>query len=897
MTDATPTREHPDPPRRWRRWRREFAALPRAFRATAWVALTLVLCLVAGLVVGTVVVRRSFPQTTGTLVVPGLAGPVEVRRDASGVPRLEADSADDLFLAQGFVAAQDRFFEMDVRRHVASGRLAELVGEQALAGDLVARTLGWRRVAAAELPLLDPATRDALESYAAGVNAYLADRGPSELALEYTALGLGGLDYTPEPWTPIDSLAWLKAFGWELSGNLEQEVQRVLAQVAVGPTRAGELFPPTTAPGTVPIVRTGAVVDGVFEADATAAGTRNPVRPAPFARTGASTGAPASPARRVAPLMNDLAGHLARVPALAGRGDGVGSNAWAVSGDHTDTGAPLLAADPHLTASLPGIWWQVGLRCRTVSSDCPYDVAGAAFAGVPGVVTGHNADLGWAFASLGADVTDLYVEQVRGSRWRRGTAWEPLRTRRETIAVQGADDVVVTVRATAHGPLLSDVDDLLATVAETAPEGRRGSATVPREVEYVLAVAWAGADPAPTADALLALNRAADPGDVRAATADLALPALSVVYADRAGHIGYQAAGRLPIRRSGHDGTVPVAGWRPENDWTGDVVPAAALPQVTDPADGFVVAANQRAAGEDYPYLITQDWDRGYRAQRARESLERAVEADEAITAADLEALQRDTRHPIAADLVPALLAVPLPDGYASSGRDLLRSWDFTQSADSAAAAYFNAVWSRLLADTFHDELPAAAWPDGGQRWFGVVPRLLAEPDSAWWDDVRTPEREDRDAILARALTEARDDLTRLLDVDPARWRWGRLHTLELRSPGLRGHGSAWLRRLVDRTGPEVGGGVGALDATAWDARAGFAVTTAPAMRMVVDLDDLDRSRWIVPAGVSGHAFHPHATDQLADWAAGRTRGWPFGRDAVAAATRDTLRLTPPDPG
>jgi penicillin amidase len=853
-----------------------FRALPKPLRVSTYVVVALVLVMVAGLLTGVVLVRRAFPQTTGTIEIAALEGEVEVVRDEHGIPQIYADSAHDLMVAQGFVAAQERFYEMDVRRHATAGRLAEMFGEDALETDLYVRTMGWRRVAERELPLLQPDTRAALEDYADGVNAYLADRAPSEIALEYTVLNAGGLDYHPAEWTAVDSLAWLKAMAWDLRGNMQDEIDRVLSADLVGSKRATALFPPYPYDEHAPILDQGAVVDGVFEQDALTGGTRNPRRP------------PYGP-DALAQLAGLRAG-LDRMPAWLGRGDGIGSNSWVVDGDHSTTGAPILANDPHLGVSMPGVWMQVGLHCRTVSDACPYDVAGFSFSGVPGVIIGHNADIAWGFTNLGPDVTDLYVERIEGDTWRYGGEDRPLRSRTETIEVADGDDVEITVRSTKHGPIVSDVDDTLAEVATDAnlPAPRRTG------VETAVSLAWTALEPRPTADAILELNRAEDWDDFRAALSDFAAPSQNVVYADREGHIGYQAPGLIPIRKSGSDGTMPAAGWRPEDDWTGEFVPYDGLPNVLDPEEGLIATANQAVIGEDYPYLLTTDWDRGYRSQRIRDVLE----GDDELSVQEMLDLQLDTRSPMAPVLVPYLLDVPLPRGYYSNGRRLLAGWDFRMDADSAAAAYYNVVWRNLLELTFDDELVGDARADGGQRWFAVVTDLLERPEDQFWDLRSTDGTvERRDDILEQALLEARDELTSLQSPHPDEWSWGDLHELELRSSTLGESGIGAVERLFNRGGWEVGGGGGIVNATSWDAREGYEVVAAPSMRMVVSLDDLDESRWINLTGVSGHAFNDHYTDQTELWADGETLPWAFSAEAVEAAAEDTLTLAPPEPG
>ena len=237
---------------------------------------------------------------------------------------------------------------------------------------------------------------------------------------------------------------------------------------------------------------------------------------------------------------------------------------------------------------------------------------------------------------------------------------------------------------------------------------------------------------------------------------------------------------------------------------------------------------------------------------------------------------------------------MPLDTTYYSQGQRVLARWDYRQDADSAGAAYFASVWRHVLARTFHDELPEGQWPDGGERWFSVVDRLLDRPASRWWDDVTTPGiRETRDQVLADAMRDARDELTMIQSRDPSQWRWGAMHRLELVNPTLGDSGVGLVDRIFNRGPYRVGGGSGIVDATGWDAAKGYAVTAVPSMRMVVDLDDLDRSRWINLTGASGHAFHRHYVDQQELWREGRTLPWAFSREAVDDATDDTLTLSP----
>ena len=447
--------EQPAPPETDPTWWQTFRAAPRVLRWSAYAVVGIATFVVLLLVVTVAFALRPVPATTGEVEVPGLGAEVEVIRDAHGIAQVYADTDADLLRAQGYVHAQERFFEMDVRRHVTSGRLSELFGEDGLETDKVIRTMGWRRVAEQELAILDTETRAALASYAEGVNAYLESHGPTEMAVEYTLLAATGLSYEPEPWTPVDSLAWLKAMAWDLRGNMTDEVDRVLASLDHTPEEVDRLYPEYPYDRHPPIVGSGGVVDGVFEQNASGNATRNPRRPAY--------------SREMVDALEGVRDAVARVPDLMGRGDGIGSNSWVVDGEHSATGAPLLANDPHLGVSMPGIWLQMGLHCRQITPDCTLDSSGFTFSGVPGVIIGHNADIAWGFTNLGPDVTDLYLEKVEGESWLQDGEAQPLDIRTETIEVRGGDDFELQIRETGHGPLISDVSQEFSSVGANAP--------------------------------------------------------------------------------------------------------------------------------------------------------------------------------------------------------------------------------------------------------------------------------------------------------------------------------------------------------------------------------------------------------------------------------------------
>ncbi len=871
-TDAPRTRRH-------RRIRSALAVL----------AVVLSLALVAtGLGVWTV--TRSFPTLSGQATLPGLGADVTVYRDQAGIPQIVADSADDLFRAEGYVHAQDRFWEMDFRRHVTSGRLAELFGKSQVGTDTFIRTLGWRAVAEAEVALLDPVTLGYYQAYADGVNAYLAGHSGADLSVEYAVLAVQNPAYTVEKWTPADSVAWLKAMAWDLRSNLDDEIDRAQLAGHLSPAEVAQLHPG------YPYDVHPTIVDGMPAGDPEAV-------PAATASALASPALDADAEFALASTLDGLHRTLAAVPELLGPAGGeIGSNSWVVSGAHTASGKPILANDPHLGPVMPSVWYQVGLRCAEVTADCPFDVAGYGFSGMPGIIIGHNAKIAWGFTNLGPDVADLYLEKVTGDSYEYDGVATPIQVRNEKITVAGGDPVKIAIRSTGRGPIVSglsgsafpaiaaDYPDAVDLPAADAATGDPAPTDPPpaEETTYELSLQWTALTPGHTATAVFALGAATDWATFRQAASLFDVPSQNLVYADTDGNIGYQAPGLIPIRRAG-DGTVPVPGWTSEYGWDG-YIPFDALPQSLNPASGFIVTANNAPVGPDYPYLITKDWDLGYRATEITARLQALIDAGTPMTPAMMSDIQADTYSPLAARLVPLLQALK-PTDRTRAALALFDGWDYRLESDSAAAAYFNVVWRNLLVDLFDTRLPESTWLAGGDRAFSVVIGLLDTPDSPWWKNSRVGSAS-RDGMLERALSQAAIEGERLMGADPTRWRWGKIHTLEITNPSFGKSGIAPLEWLFNRGPYELAGGSSVIDAVGWDATVGYTVNWVPSMRQVVSLADWDDSTWLNLTGNSGHAFHPNYDDQTALWQHQETRPWPFSLTAVRASATDTLRLT-----
>ncbi|MDQ1304390.1 MAG: Penicillin acylase family protein [Actinomycetota bacterium] len=836
--------------------------------------------------------RRSFPQTSGTIDLPGLTAPVEVIRNARGVPDVYADKQADLYTAMGYVTAQDRFFQMDFNRHLTSGRLAEMFGARAVDKDAFLRTLGWRDTAAQEYAALTAQTRANLDNYAAGINAYLRNKSPGEVSFEYAVLGLQQPGYRIEAWDPIDSVAWLKAMAFFLVHNYSDEAQRSLIAAKVGIDRTEQLFPP------YPYDRVGTVLSNAENADlaasegASATLTADTVRESPSAQAAlAHTSA-----------MRE--GLLELMGAVGGQGEGIGSNSWVVSGSLTESGKPLLANDMHLEPQMPSIWYQAGMHCRTLSPACPLDVSGFILPSVPGVIVGHNAHISWGFTNLGPDVSDLVLERVEGDSYIVDGVPRPIASRTETIKVAGGDPVQLTVRTTDAGPIVSDIPGAdgadFRAVGNDAPVPAPGQTiTAPSadsQGDYAVALKWTALSPQPTMEALPALNTATDFAQFQAAAKLFTVPAQHMIYADTQGAIGYQAPGQIPIR-SGYDGRWPVPGWDSQFTWSG-FIPFEQLPSIQNPPAGWIATANDFAvpAQSSQALVQTDIYSYGSRAKRIDIRIAELVDAGQKLTVADMQNIQLDAGNDFAAWLAPKLLTYN-PGESAQQAIALLNGWDFQQPTTSAAAMYFNAVYSSLVERMFVHALgPESLSFNAGDRYWETIRSLWDSPDDLWWDDVGTPEREDRDTTITNALRAAADEVAKLQGSDPTAWTWGSAHTLTVKNPTLGSTGMGLIDGIFNRGPVQTAGGGGIPLANSWNPGGDpgdYHVTAVPSMRQVVDLAVLDSSTWVNLTGNSGHTYNANYNDQFDAWNSGQQFPFAFTRPSVEQAGMDTLTLEP----
>lgn len=758
------------------------------------------------------VVRPALPQLDGELTANGLTAPVTVYRDSSGIPHIFADNAHDLFYAQGFVTAQDRLWAMESQRRAAHGTLSEIVGERGLKNDTFMRLLGMTESAEADWETLNAETQAALQAYADGVNAYLAQAG-GKLPLEFKILGI-----TPQEWTPIDSLVFGKLVAWGLSNNYQDEL--VISQLAstLSWDEALTLLPDYPGPDVIP--------------DANAA-----ILPETVAALMGAT----SDWQTVTPLAKP----------------DQGSNAWVVGGSHTASGLPLLAGDPHQGLSMPTLWYEVGLH----TTDGQYDVVGASLPGLPGVEIGHNAHIAWAVTNARPDVQDLYIETLNadGTQYQFNNEWKDITVREEIIQVKDGEPVTLNVRATHHGPIITDA----------TPDS-----------EQHLALRWTGLDQGrPLAQAIIQLNRAANWDEFRAALALWQLPGMNFVYADIDGNIGFQMSGAVPVRASNDvKGLLPVSGSNEAHEWLGFVA-FDELPSALNPSGDFFASANNRPAGEDYPHFLSHYFQPPYRVALISET----IRASQNVTAADFGALQASVYSDINLQVAQAIAneAAPQTDSE-KAALTLLKAWDGMMTPDSQAASLSESALRHILRLTLNLKLDSAAIDSyltlAGYPYL-FLQNLLDDPNNPWWDGKRA---ETISAALAATVNE--------LGADQSKWDWGSLHTYTFAHP----LGSVGALKPIFNRGPfPAGGNWNTINSGAYYADKAYSMGLGPAYRIISDPADWDASLSIIPSGQSGQPFSSYYDDQIESWLAVEYHNLPFTLPAIESAAQHTLRLIP----
>lgn len=769
--------------------------------------------------------RAALPQVDGTIAVRGLSAPVTVIRDARGMPHIRAATVEDAVFAQGFVTAQDRLWEMDMMRRDGAGRLSEILGPSALKRDEQQRTVGTEQIANNALAAMPAQNRKYLDAYTRGVNAYI-DSHRNSLPAEFRILG-----YQPEAWRAQDGLLIGISMGEMLNfGYIRDMLAREKVSAKVGPQLAADLYPVSSWRDIPPA--------------ASAPPLKEMPKPPPI------------PEVELKRVDGTATADETSTPHTQGSDCGIycgddlraGSNDWVVSGAHTESGKPMLSNDMHLPHQLPNIWYEAHLTAGD------FDVAGVTLPGVPFVIVGHNRRIAWGFTNVNPQVTDLYVETLNGDQYQTPTGWTPLQHRREVIHIKGEADEVLDVRSTRHGPIVT--------------------AGLPGETRSIALKATLF-DPAALQFPFFAVNTAQNWDEFRAAFSHFGMPGQNVVYGDVDGHIGYQATGFVPLRKSPATG-LPVAGNTDDNEWTG-YIPWDEMPRVFDPESGILATANGRITPDGYQYFVSAEWEAPFRTDR----IYHVLQSTEKLNAARMLALQTDVYSDFdrfcAERLVYGIDHAAKVSARAKQAADVLRKWDGRMTVDSAAAVIETRARAQFLKSLLRPKLGDMTddyhWP----LQTAFLENVLLRRPARWLP----PGADSFDQVLADSVAQVVDakDAPRGLNS----WKWGEQSPVELRHllfgriPVLK-----WF------AGPGVQSQSGGRYTVKQVGR-----TFGPSERLTVDFSDLDRSTLNIVNGETDNLLSEHFNDQWRAWFEGHTFPLPFTAPAVDAARKHVVTLQP----
>lgn len=744
---------------------------------------------------------RSLPVANEQRALQGITAVINVTRDSQGVPRIAAETDDDVFFAMGYLHAQDRMWQLEVQRRIAQGRLSELFGREALQKDLLLRTLGLYQTVPQSWAALDTPAQKSLQAYANGVNAWLASK--PVLPPEFAAFQIA-----PQPWTVYDSLAWIKVFSLNLSGNFNSEITHFVAAQVLSPAQMASFFRSSAPPPKV--------------ADNNRAGL-----------LGLGT------------VFNSLETSLG----LTGRF--VGSNAWVVSGRLTASGNPILANDPHMGLQMPSAWYPVKQDGARLHS------AGMSLVGLPLVIFGKNTEIAWGGTNMMADVQDLFFEQIdpqHPSQYRTAGGWQPFDTRTELISVR-ADfpaflreppaPVRATVRSTRNGPVVSDV---------------MGIGDEP------VSLRWTSLDGGDrTYESFLYLNYAHDWTSFRSALKNYVAPALNMLYADVHGNIGFQGIGKIPLRAAGN-GVMPTRGWEGSGAWTG-FIPFENMPSSYNPERGYLVSANDRNIGADYPYFISSDWAPPSRAKRIAQLIE--ARKTPGLAVGDMALIAGDVVSLPARDMRAILLTVEAQSDRQKQALAYLRQWDGAMATDSQAAAIFN-VWLRHVKQHLFAQRLSQDYRQRLQLPYidAMLARLSVDDlreiitrDGALWCKPTPGAARICQAELLGALDDALSELQKLAGADMEAWSWGKIHNARYSHTPF---GDSRLLSRIFGVRVESGGSSDTVNAAnaSFVRPDGYVQSFGATFRQIMELGTApQRHLFTNSGGQSGNVLSPHYAD------------------------------------
>jgi len=770
-------------------------------------------------------------QTEGDLTIQGLKEPVTVVRDEKGMAYIHAKNTEDAMVAYGFTTAQDRLFQMELTRLFASGRISEMIGEKGEPIDTRMRTIGFHRHAKRHAGILEPGTKNFMQKYLDGVNAFIANYA-GEYPLEFKLAGI-----KPKPWELADSMTVLYLMSWDSAANLETEIIAQMLVEKVGLDKAREIFPLNINP------------DDESKGKASVRFPTSEIAHLGFAAD------------------NKLLAFLQDRPLQ------VGSNNWVTGPQLSAGGKPIVSNDPHLDArTLPGPWYPCGI----ITPDFRW--VGTGIPGIPAMVVGRNEHIAVGVTNAYGDAQDLYVETIdpkNPDRYLEGDQSLPFEVITETLVIKdknapgGIKEKEIKIRLTRRGPVVSGVLSGLKT-------------------DKVVTLRWAPFEtmgPFIGADQIMMAKSAEE---VRQALSRFDIMMLNFVFADKDGNIGWIASGKLPIRSQG-DGTVPYVVKDDQDNWIG-WIPFEKMPQLHNPPKGWVGTCNHDTVSRDYPYYYSSHLSPSYRYRRLIQLMEQPGKK----SAEDHWQFQRDSMNLMAKEIAPIIAKALMARPDTREMGEILSKWDYLDHKDQVAPTIFQAVYRQFALLVFQDELGedlAKAMLKDWYFWQERLQQMVIDNTSPWFDNVLTKDvKETRDDLFRQAALTAAEKLRASLGQDPKEWKWGRVHTIEFVSPIRReGFGKGV---LGDGPHPFQGSGE-TLHRAIFAFTDPFKVIMSASLRMVADLNDDDKILAVLPGGVSGRIFHPRAKDQIKSFINGGKVYWWFSDKAIQEHKKTTLLLQP----
>ncbi|UCD83522.1 MAG: penicillin acylase family protein [Deltaproteobacteria bacterium] len=782
------------------------------------------------------------------IVLDRLEGSVKVYFDLYSIPHIEAESERDIARVIGYLQASYRLWQMDLTRRMATGRLAEVFGEDLLPVDTFHRVIGLNRFAKRGASEMEPETVTLIQAYADGVNAWLEEH--KKLPFEFRILG-----YKMEPWRVEDTIAIARYMGWELGANYMMELLRYALIAERGEEVGWALVPKHRDPG--PYIVPPSEVKYTK-------GAHKEIPQNHFKRyTGLK---PAFLADLLARSHNARSASFATVPAA--------SNNWAVSGSRSESGKPLLANDPHLDLNFPSVWWEAHIKAGDL------EVAGVMFPGTPQIVLGHNRHIAWAATTSMTDVQDLYIERINpndASEYLYDGSYEKFRVHIEEIlcrSEEGMEVKRIEVRESRHGPIINEVADYL---PDDAPP---------------IAIRWTGWETSDELKGFSIFTHASNWDEFREAFRYYKVPVQNWVYADVNGNIGYIAGGLTPIRPN-HDGSLPVPGDDPRYEWAG-FVPTGELPQLFNPRRGFVASANNKVVPPEYPYPYSDTYLPPYRAWRINELLGKK----ERFSLDDMEQIQLDTYSKQGERIAPHFVRVCRGKGYPEyslKGRacEVLGEWKFDTGVESAAALIFYEAYRQSFVLTFEDEMSPEIYEAFRERFeaYNTFDNLIEEV-GMFFDNRETENRETKDDVLAAGFEKAVEALEERFGDRIEEWRWGEVHTVLFDHPF--GQASGIMRRLLSLGPYPLAGSQETINNGYYSYfDKPFSVTLGPSLRHLVDMADVEGARMVITTGQSERRLSPHNRDQVSLWVGGEYRPMLMNWDKIRGLPGKHLTFIP----